>query len=164
MVREIKGNLTARGRKFAIVCSRFNESITRQMLTGAVDTLQRHGVKDEEIEAVWVPGAFEIPYAAMKIAKSGTRDAIICLGAVIRGDTPHFEYICGEVSKSIALISLETGTPAIYGIITADTIEQAVERSGTKAGNRGRDAAAAAIEMSNLYSELEKYGKQKKSA
>ncbi len=159
-----KGNLTVDGKRFALVCSRFNEFITQQMLNGAVDTLIRHGVKEDEIESVWVPGAFEIPYVAMKLARKGCCDAVICLGAVIRGDTPHFDYICSEVSKSIAQISLETGMPAIYGIITADTTEQAIERSGTKAGNKGRDAALSAIEMVNLYSELDKNGNKKKGA
>ena len=153
MVKTIKGKLVVTGKRFGIVNSRFNEFITQKLLDGALDTLLRHGVKEEEIEVVWVPGSFEVPYAARKMADSGKYDCIICLGAVIRGDTPHFNYIASEVTKGIAQISLSTGVPAIYGLITADTLEQAIERAGTKV-NKGRDAALSAIEMVNLFSEM----------
>jgi 6,7-dimethyl-8-ribityllumazine synthase len=154
MVKTIEGNLVAKGKKFGIVNSRFNEFITQKLLDGALDALLRHGVKEEELEVVWVPGSFEIPYAARKMAQSGKYDAIICLGAVIRGDTPHFDYICGQVTKGVAETALSTGVPTIYGLITADTLEQAIDRAGTKAGNKGRDAALSAIEMVNLFSEM----------
>lgn len=154
MVKILEGDLVAKGKKFGMVCSRFNEFITGKLLEGAIDTLKRHGVVEDEISVVWVPGSFEIPYAAKKMAESGDYNAIICLGAVIRGATPHFDYIAKEVSKGIAQISLETGIPVIYGVITPDTLEQAIERAGTKAGNKGRDAALAAIEMVNLFEKL----------
>ena len=151
-----KGYLDASGRKFTIVVSRFNEFITQKLLEGALDCLRRHGAGEEDLEVVWVPGAFEIPYVAKKIAEGGSCDGIICLGAVIRGATPHFDYVAGEVSKGVARIALETGVPTVYGVITADSIEQAVERAGTKAGNRGFDAALATIELVDLYRKLPK--------
>ncbi len=154
MVKTISGKLVVTGKRFGIVNSRFNEFITQKLLDGALDTLLRHGVKEEEIEIVWVPGSFEIPYAAMKMAESKKYDSVICLGAVIRGDTPHFDYICSQVTKGIAQSALATGVPVIYGLVTADTLEQAIERAGTKAGNKGRDAALSAIEMVNLFSEM----------
>ena len=154
MVKTIEGKLIVKGKRFGIVNSRFNEFITQKLLDGALDALLRHGVKEEEIEVVWVPGSFEIPYAARKMAQSGGYDAIICLGAVIRGDTPHFDYICSQVTRGVAETALSTGVPTIYGLITADTLEQAIDRAGTKAGNKGRDAALSAIEMVNLFSEM----------
>ena len=154
MVKIVQGELVSKGKRYSIVVSRFNEFITSKLLEGAIDTLRRHGVKDEEISVVWVPGAFEIPYAASRVAKSKKHDAVICLGAVIRGATPHFEYISSEVTKGIAQIALTTGVPVIYGVITPDTLEQAIERAGTKAGNKGKDAAEAAIEMVNLYEKI----------
>ena len=156
MVKTISGKLVITGKRFGVVNSRFNEFITQKLLDGALDTLLRHGVKEEEIEIVWVPGSFEIPYAAMKMAESKKYDSVICLGAVIRGDTPHFDYICSQVTKGIAQSALATGVPVIYGLVTADTLEQAIERAGTKAGNKGRDAALSAIEMVNLFSEMDK--------
>jgi len=150
----IEGNFDAKGLKFALVVSRFNELITRKLIDGASDGLKRHGCIDNDISIFYVPGAFEIPSAAKKLAQSKRFDSVICLGAVIRGGTPHFDYIANEVSKGIAAVSLETGTPVIYGVITADTIEQALERAGTKMGNRGFDAAMSAIEMVNLYKNI----------
>ena len=163
-MKVLKGRLTAENSTFSIVCSRFNEFMTQQLLDGAVDTLIRHGASEKNLKIVWVPGAFEVPYAAMKLARRGDADAVICLGAVVRGDTPHFDYIAAESAKGIAQASLSTGIPVIYGIITSDTIEQAMERSGSKAGNKGRDAAVSAIEMVNLYRELDADGSEKKSA
>ena len=154
MVKTIEGNLVVKGKKFGIVNSRFNEFITQKLLDGALDALLRHGVEEKEIEVAWVPGSFEIPYAARKMAQSGGYDAIICLGAVIRGDTPHFDYICSQVTKGVAETALSTGVPTIYGLVTADTLEQAIDRAGTKAGNKGRDAALSAIEMVNLFAEM----------
>lgn len=154
MIKTIEGQLVVSGKKFGLVTSRFNEFITGKLLEGAIDALTRHGVKEKEMEVALVPGSFEIPYAAGRMAKSGKYDAIICLGTVIRGDTPHFDYIAGEVAKGIAKISLDTGVPTIFGVITADTLEQAIERAGTKAGNKGRDAALAAIEMVNLFDKM----------
>lgn len=154
MATTLEGKLTAKNKKFGIVVSRFNELISSQLLSGAKDCLLRHECKDENLTVAWVPGSFEIPLTAMKMAKSKKYDAVICLGAVIRGGTPHFEYIAAEVSKGIAQTSLETGLPVIFGIITSDTIEQALERAGTKAGNKGWDAALAAIEMVNLFEKL----------
>ena len=154
MATTLEGNLIAKGKKFGIVVPRFNEFITSKLLDGALDALRRHGVKEDETVVAWVPGSFEIPYAASKMAKSGKYDAVICLGAVIRGATPHFDYISAEVSKGIANTALETGVPTIFGVITCDTIEQAIERAGTKAGNKGFDAAMAAIEMVNLFEQM----------
>lgn len=149
-----EGKLIAEGKKFFIIVSRFNEFISSKLLEGARDALTRHGAKDEEIEMAWVPGAFEIPYLAKKVAASGRYDAIICLGAVIRGNTPHFNYVASESAKGVAQIALETGCPIIYGILTTDNLEQAIERAGSKSGNKGAAAALAAIEMVNLYAEM----------
>ena len=149
-----EGKLVAQGLKFGIIIGRFNEFIGGKLLAGALDGLKRHGVEENEIEITWVPGAFEIPLVAKKMAKSEKYDAVICLGAVIRGSTPHFDYVSSEVSKGIASVSLETEVPVIFGVLTTDTIEQAIERAGTKAGNKGYDAAVTAIEMANLLKEL----------
>jgi 6,7-dimethyl-8-ribityllumazine synthase len=159
MPKTYEGKLVAEGLRFAIVVSRFNEFITRRLLGGAMDALQRHGAQEAQIEVAWVPGSFEIPLAAHKLAASGKYDAVICLGAVIRGATPHFEFVASETAKGIAQAAMQTGVPVIYGIVTADTIEQAVERAGTKAGNRGFDAAVSAMEMANLVSQLPRKGK-----
>ena len=145
-----EGMLLGKGLKFALVISRFNEFITRKLLEGAQDALLRHGVNEEDIEVAWVPGSFEIPLAAKKLAQTRKYDAVICLGAVIRGGTPHFEYLAAEVTKGIAKVSLDTELPVVYGVITAENLEQAIERAGTKAGNKGFDAAVEAIEMANL--------------
>jgi len=144
-----EGQLLGEGLKFAIVISRFNEFITRKLLDGAMDALTRHGVNPDDVEVVWVPGAFEMPLVAQTMTRKPV-DAVICLGAVIRGATPHFEYVSAEVTKGIAQVGLNSGKPVIYGVITADTIEQAIERAGTKSGNKGFDAAVSAIEMANL--------------
>ncbi len=148
------GHLVGEGLRFAVVVSRFNAFISEHLLKGAMDALTRHGVSDEDVDVAWVPGAFEIPLVARRLAESGRYDAIICLGAVIRGATPHFDYVAGESAKGIAAASLHTGVPVIYGVLTTDTIEQAIERAGTKAGNKGADAAMAAIEMANLLRAL----------
>lgn len=150
MTRVIEGTLTAKGVKFGIVVSRFNDFINKRLLDGALDALSRHGAKDENISIVKVPGSFEIPLMAKKLADSGKYDAIICLGAVIRGATPHFEYISAEVTKGIAKVTLDSGIPISFGILTTDNIEQAIERAGTKSGNKGWDAAMSAIEMVNV--------------
>jgi len=150
MGKLFEGLLLGKGLKFGVVISRFNEFITKKLLDGAQDALLRHGVNEEDIDVAWVPGSFEIPLVAKSLAQSKRYDAVICLGAVIRGATPHFEYIAAEVTKGIAKVGLETGLPISYGIITADTLEQAIERAGTKAGNKGFDAAVDAIEMANL--------------
>jgi 6,7-dimethyl-8-ribityllumazine synthase len=149
-MKTFEGNLIAKGLKFGIIVGRFNEFIGGKLLAGAIDALKRHGVEEENIEIAWVPGAFEIPLVAKKMAKTDDYDAVICLGAVIRGATPHFDYVSGEVSKGIASASLETGVPIIFGVLTTDSIEQAIERAGTKSGNKGYDAAVTAIEMANL--------------
>ncbi|HOX54495.1 MAG: 6,7-dimethyl-8-ribityllumazine synthase [Candidatus Omnitrophica bacterium] len=154
MAKVIEGQLVAKGKKFSIVASRFNDFITKQLIDGCVDALIRHGVKDEEISIAWVPGAFEMPTIAMRLAADKATDAVICLGTIIRGATPHFDYIASEVAKGIAHVSLKSGKPAIFGVITADTIEQAIERAGTKDGNKGRDAALNAIEMVNLIDKI----------
>lgn len=153
-MKTIEGKLLAKNHRFAIIISRFNELISKKLLDGALDGLLRHDVKDDNISVIWVPGAFEIPLAAQKAAQAKKYDAVICLGALIRGATPHFEYISAEVTKGIAQVSLQTGLPVIYGILTTDTIEQAIERAGTKGGNKGFTAATAALEMVNLYKEL----------
>lgn len=145
-----EGNLLVSGSKFAIVVGRFNEFISSKLLGGAIDGLIRHGAKEEDIEVTYVPGAFEIPLVAQKLAASRHFDAVICVGAVIRGSTPHFDYVASEVSKGIAKVSLDTGIPVIFGVLTTDSIEQAIERAGTKVGNKGYDAAVTAIEMANL--------------
>jgi 6,7-dimethyl-8-ribityllumazine synthase len=149
-----EGDLQAKGLKFGIVISRFNEFITGKLLDGAKDALIRHGAKEEDIDIVKVPGSFEIPLIAKKMAAKGTYNAVICLGTVIRGATPHFDYISAEVSKGIATVSMETGVPVAFGVLTCDTIEQAVERAGTKSGNKGWDAALTAIEMARLLKNL----------
>lgn len=153
-MKVIEGDLQAKGLKFAIVVSRFNDFITAKLLDGALDALVRHGAKDDDIEVVRVPGAFEIPLIAKKLAMKGTFNAVICLGTVIRGATPHFDYVAGEVSKGIAVASLESGVPIAFGVVTTDTIEQAVERAGSKSGNKGWDAATTAIEMAQVIKRL----------
>ena len=153
-MRNIEGNLVANKVKIGIVAGRFNEFIVSKLLSGAVDGLKRHGVDDTDISVAWVPGAFEIPLVAKKMAKSNNYDAIICLGAVIKGSTPHFDYVCAEVSKGVAHVGLESEIPVIFGVVTTDSIEQAIERAGTKAGNKGYDAAVTAIEMVNLLKEM----------
>lgn len=150
----LEGNLVAQNIKVALIASRFNEFIVSKLISGAVDGLKRHNVADDDITLAWVPGAFEIPLIASKLAKSGKYDAVICLGAVIRGATSHYDYVCNEVSKGVAHVSLETGIPVLFGVLTTDTIEQAIERAGTKAGNKGYDCALSAIEMINLSKEI----------
>lgn len=150
----IQGNLVAKEVKIGIVAARFNEFITSKLLSGAQDALVRHDVQDDNIDVAWVPGAFEIPLIADKMAKSGKYDAVICLGAVIRGNTSHYDYVCNEVSKGIAHVSLESGIPVMFGVVTTENIEQAIERAGTKAGNKGFDVAVGAIEMINLIKNL----------
>ncbi len=150
----LEGNLVAQNIKVALVAARFNEFIVSKLISGAVDGLKRHNVTDDDITLAWVPGAFEIPVIASKLAKSGKYDAVICLGAVIRGATSHYDYVCNEVSKGVAHVSLETGIPVLFGVLTTDTIEQAIERAGTKAGNKGYDCALSAIEMINLSKEI----------
>ena len=150
MSKSYEGNLLGKGLKFGLVVSRFNEFFSKKLLEGAQDALIRHGVSEADIEIAWAPGSFEMPLIAQKLAQSKKYDAVICLGAVIRGGTPHFDYIAAEVTKGIAKVNMDTGIPTIYGVITTDTLEQAVERSGTKAGNKGFDAAVSAIEMANL--------------
>ena len=149
-MKVLEGKLTAEGLRIGIVAARFNEFITNKLLGGAVDALVRHGAKEADITLAWVPGAFEIPLAAQKMAGSGKFDAVICLGAVIRGSTPHFDYVAGEVTKGVAQVTLQTGVPTIFGVLTTENIEQAIERAGTKAGNKGFDGAMTAIEMANL--------------
>ncbi len=154
MGRIYEGQLVGQGLRFAAVVSRFNEFISGRLLAGAKDALVRHGVGEENLDVAWVPGAYEIPLIAKKLAQTGDYAGVICLGAVIRGSTPHFDYVAAEVSKGVASVSLETGVPVIFGVITSDTIEQAIERAGTKAGNKGFDAAVSAIEMANLVAAL----------
>ncbi len=154
MPNVIEGKLVSKGKKYGIVIARFNEFISNKLLGGALDALGRHGVADNEIAIVWVPGAFEIPVAAQKMAESGKYDAVIALGAVIRGGTPHFDYVANEVSKGVAHVALAAKIPVLFGVLTTDTIEQAIERAGTKAGNKGFDAAVAAIEMVNVMEQL----------
>ena len=151
-----EGKLVAENPRIGIVCARFNEFIVSKLLGGALDGLKRHNVEDHNIEVAWCPGAFEIPLVASKMAKSGRYDAVICLGAVIRGNTSHYDYVCAEVSKGVATVSLNSDIPVMFGILTTDNIEQAIERAGTKAGNKGYDCAVGAIEMINLLSEIEK--------
>jgi len=153
-MRIYEGKLVSKELKIGIVCARFNEFIVSKLLGGAMDGLRRHGVSEDHIETAWVPGAFEIPLIAKKMAESGRYDAVICLGTVIRGSTSHYDLVCSEVAKGIAQVSLQTGIPVIFGINTTETIEQAIERAGTKAGNKGYDAAIAAIEMVNLIGEI----------
>jgi 6,7-dimethyl-8-ribityllumazine synthase len=154
MVKIISGNLIAKGKKFGVVASRFNDFITKELVSGCLDALVRHGADDKDVVLVWTPGAFEIPAVAQKMAKSKDYDAIICLGTVIRGSTPHFDYIAAEVAKGIAKVFQDTGLPVIFGVITADTIEQAIERAGTKEGNKGADAAVSAIEMAHVMAQI----------
>ncbi len=154
MANVIEGFINAKGMKVGIVVARFNEFITSKLLGGALDALHRHEAKDEDIDVAWVPGAFEIPVVAKKMAESGKYDAVIALGAVIRGSTTHYDYVCNEVSKGVAQVGMQTGVPTIFGVVTTENIEQAVERAGTKAGNKGTDAAMAAMEMANLLQKI----------
>ena len=153
-MKTLEGKLTAKNMKIAIVVARFNEFITSKLLSGCIDCLIRHEAADEDLTVAWVPGAFEIPMAAKKLAESGKYDAVICLGAVIRGATPHFDYVCAEASKGIAQVSMQTGVPVAFGVLTTENIQQAVERAGIKAGNKGVDCAMTAMEMVNLFKEM----------
>lgn len=153
-MKVIEGIYSGEGLKIGIIASRFNEFITSKLVSGAEDCLKRHGVTDENMSVAWVPGAFEIPVIAKRMASSGKYDAVICVGAVIRGATSHYDYVCAEVSKGIAAVSLDTGVPVLFGILTTDTIEQAIERAGTKAGNKGTDCAMSALEMVNLIKSI----------
>ena len=153
-MKTLEGKLTAKNMKIAIVVARFNEFITSKLLSGCIDCLIHHEAADEDLTVAWVPGAFEIPMAAKKLAESGKYDAVICLGAVIRGATPHFDYVCAEASKGIAQVSMQTGVPVAFGVLTTENIQQAVERAGTKAGNKGVDCAMTAMEMVNLFKEM----------
>lgn len=155
-MREIVGSFDARGRRFALVASRFNGSVVRRLLDGALDCLRRHGVAEDDVEVVWVPGAFEIPLAARRLASSGGYDAVICLGAVIRGETPHFDHVAGQAAAGIARAAEESGVPVVFGVVTADTAEQAEARAGGKHGNRGWDAAMAAMEIASVLEQLPK--------
>lgn len=154
-MKTYEGSLVAKSMKVAIVAARFNEFITSKLIGGATDGLSRHGVQENDVHLAWVPGAFEIPLIASKLAASGKYDAVICLGAVIRGSTSHYDYVCAEVSKGIAQVSLQSQIPVLFGVLTTDTIEQAIERAGTKAGNKGYDCALSAVEMVNLIREIE---------
>ena len=154
-MKTLEGKLVAKGMRVGIVAARFNEFITSKLLSGALDGLIRHDVQEEDIHVAWVPGAFEIPLIASKMAGSGKYDAVICLGAVIRGSTSHYDYVCNEVSKGIAAVGLDSGIPVLFGVLTTENIEQAIERAGTKAGNKGYDCALSAIEMVNLIREIE---------
>ncbi len=149
-MKKYEGNLICQNKKFAIVAGRFNSFITDRLIEGALDGLKRHGASEDDLSIAWVPGAFEMPLVAQRLARSGQYSGVICLGAVIRGSTPHFDFVAGEVSKGIANVSLETGVPVVFGVLTTESIEQAIERAGTKAGNKGYDAAVTAIEMANL--------------
>lgn len=153
-MKKLEGNLLANGKKFAIVASRFNEFIVNKLVNGAEDAFLRHGVNNDDITLAWVPGAFEIPLTAKKLAESGKFDAVVCVGTVIRGATSHYDYVCNEVSKGIANVGLNSNVPIIFGIVTTENIEQAIERAGTKAGNKGFDAAVSAIEMTNLFDNI----------
>ena len=154
IMKTIEGKLIAEGLKVGIVVARFNEFIGSKLLSGAIDGLVRHGMNDDDIEVAWVPGAFEIPVMAQSMAQSKTYDAIICLGAVIKGSTSHYDYVCAEVSKGVASVSLQFGLPVMFGVLTTDNIEQAIERAGTKAGNKGYDCALSAIEMANMFRQM----------
>ena len=154
MANIIEGYISGKGLKFGIVAARFNEFIVSKLVGGALDTLHRHETADHDIDVAWVPGAFEIPVVAKKMAESGKYDAVLCLGAVIRGSTTHYDYVCSEVSKGVAQVGLQTGVPTIFGVVTTENIEQAIERAGTKAGNKGADAAMAAMEMASLLGKL----------
>ncbi|MGG1635693.1 6,7-dimethyl-8-ribityllumazine synthase [Paenibacillus sp. FSL A5-0031] len=155
MTRIYEGHLVSEGLKYGVVVGRFNEFISSKLLGGALDAFKRHGAQDSDVEVAWVPGAFEIPLIAQKMAESGKYDAVITLGAVIRGSTPHFDFVCNEAAKGVAAIALKTGIPTIFGVLTVDSIEQAIERAGTKAGNKGYEAATSAIEMANLTKQLQ---------
>ena len=155
MGKVFEGRFEARGRKVAIVASRFNDFFTRELVAGAQDAFRRHGVGEDSVDIAWVPGSFEIPLAAKRLAHSGRYGAVVCLGCLIQGDTPHFQYIAGEVTKGVAQVGLESGVPVIFGVITAETLDQAIERAGTKAGNKGFDAAMAALEMIDLFASLD---------
>lgn len=154
MAKTVQGTLNASGKRAAIIVSRFNEFITGKLVDGAIDALTRLGMQEDAIEVVWVPGAFEIPAVAQRVARRKAHNAIICLGCVIRGDTPHFDYIAAEVSKGIAAVGLENDIPVVFGVLTTDSIDQAIERAGTKAGNKGADAAMAAVELMSLYQQI----------
>jgi 6,7-dimethyl-8-ribityllumazine synthase len=154
MGRKFEGNFDARGQKIAIVASRFNDFFTSELMEGALDCLHRHGVTDEQIDTAWVPGGFEIPFAAKRFVETGRYAAVICVGCIIQGDTPHFHFVSGEVTKGIAQVSLDSNIPVIYGIVTAETLDQAIERAGTKAGNKGFDAALTALEMIDLCASI----------
>lgn len=154
MANIIEGYISGKNLKFGIVAARFNEFIVSKLVGGALDTLHRHETADSDIDVAWVPGAFEIPVVAKKMAESGKYDAVLCLGAVIRGSTTHYDYVCNEVSKGVAQVGLQTGVPTIFGVVTTENIEQAIERAGTKAGNKGADAAMAAMEMASLLGKL----------
>ncbi len=155
MAKYYEGHLVSNGLKYGVVVGRFNEFISGKLLSGALDAFKRHGAEDDDVEVAWVPGAFEIPLIAQKMAESGKYNAVITLGAVIRGSTPHFDYVCNEAAKGVAAIALKTGIPTIFGVLTVDSIEQAIERAGTKAGNKGYEAAVSAIEMANLSKQLQ---------
>jgi len=156
MGKKFEGSFDAKGARIAIVASRFNDFFTSELLEGALDCLRRHGVADEQIDTAWVPGGFEIPFAAKRFVQTGRYAAVICVGCIIQGDTPHFQFVSGEVTKGIAQVSLESNVPVIYGIVTAETLDQAIERSGTKAGNKGFDAAMTALEMIDLCDNIDK--------
>ncbi len=155
MGHTFEGRFDGRGRKVALVASRFNQFITRELVAGARDALLRHGTADDDIDLVWVPGSFELPLAAQRLARGNRYGAVVCLGCLIQGDTPHFEYLAAEVTKGIAQVGLESGTPVVFGVITAETLEQAIERAGTKAGNKGFDAAQSALELIDLYAQMD---------
>ncbi len=154
MSKVYEGNITGAGRKFAIVISRFNEFVSLRLLEGAMDCLRRHGTADDDISVAWVPGAFDIPAVAKRMGDSGSYDAVVCLGVVIRGATPHFDYVASEVAKGVANVAANTGVPAVFGVVTADSLEQAIERAGSKSGNRGWDAAQSAMELADLYASM----------
>ncbi|MBH5318008.1 6,7-dimethyl-8-ribityllumazine synthase [Paenibacillus sp. GSMTC-2017] len=155
MTKYYEGHLVTKGLKYGVVVGRFNEFISGKLLGGALDAFKRHGAEESDVEVAWVPGAFEIPLIAQKMAESGKYDAVITLGAVIRGSTPHFDYVCNEAAKGVSAVALKTGVPTIFGVLTVDSIEQAIERAGTKAGNKGYEAAVTAIEMANLTKQLQ---------
>jgi len=154
MSRVFEGKLSGRGRRFGIVVSRFNEFISMRLLEGAMDCLRRHGAGDDDITVVWVPGAFDIPVLAKRMGDSGAYDAIVCLGAVIRGETPHFDFVASEAAKGVAHAAMQTGVPTVFGIVTAETLEQAIDRAGAKSGNKGWDAALSAVELADLYASM----------
>ncbi len=159
MAKTIEGIISGRGRKFALAVSRTNEFVTKRLLDGAVDTLSRHEVADDDITVVYCPGSFELPPVARRLAAAGKYDGVICLGAVIRGDTPHFQYVAAEVAKGVAVVALDAAVPVVFGVLTTDTLEQAVERAGSKGGNKGREAALAALEQVDLFAKLEPKGR-----